>query len=173
MLMEVTINACQTTWGWVGMAASTAGVLRIILPVSSREGALAAVQRDWPGAQEGMNSHLATLHPKLERYFRGEDVSFQHEALDMQKASAFLVHVWSVVREIPRGQVRAYGWVAQQVGSPHGARAVGLATATNPFPLIVPCHRVVGKHGQLTGFGGGLEMKSRLLAMEGAHVRTE
>jgi methylated-DNA-[protein]-cysteine S-methyltransferase len=171
--MEVTISACQTAWGWVGMAASTAGLLRITLPVGSREGALAAVRRDWPGAQEGRNPHLATLQSKLERYFRGEDMSFQDEALDMQQASMFLTRVWDVVRAIPRGQVRSYSWVAQQVGSPRGARAVGLAMAINPFPIVVPCHRVVGKHGQLTGFGGGLEMKSRLLAMEGAHLRTE
>ena len=171
--MEVTISACQTAWGWVGMAASPTGLLRIILPVGSREGALAAVRRDWPGAQDGMNSHLATLQPRLERYFRGEDVSFQDEVLDMRQASAFLTRVWDVVRAIPRGQVRSYSWVAQQVGSPRGARAVGLAMAINPFPIVVPCHRVVGKHGQLTGFGGGLEMKSRLLAMEGARLPTE
>jgi methylated-DNA-[protein]-cysteine S-methyltransferase len=122
---------------------------------------------------EGTSPHLAALQPKLERYFRGEDVSFQDEALDIQEASSFLAHVWDVVRAIPRGQVRSYGWVAQQVGSPHGARAVGLAMAINPFPIVVPCHRVVGKHGQLTGFGGGLEMKSRLLAMEGVRLSTE
>ncbi len=170
--MEVTISVCQTAWGWVGTAASTRGLLRITLPVGSHEGALAAVRRDWPGAQEGINSHLATLQLKLERYFRGEDMSFQDEALDIQKASVFLARVWDVVRGIPRGQVRSYSWVAQQVGSPHGARAVGLAMAINPFPIVVPCHRVVGKHGQLTGFGGGLEMKSRLLAMEKARLPT-
>jgi methylated-DNA-[protein]-cysteine S-methyltransferase len=171
--MEVTISVFQTAWGWVGMATSTTGLLRISLPGSSREGALAAVRREWPGAQEGMNSHLAALQLKLERYFRGEDVSFQDEVLDTQRASAFLARVWDVVRAIPRGQVRSYSWVAQQVGSPRGARAVGLAMASNPFPIVVPCHRVVGKHGQLTGFGGGLEMKRRLLAMEGARLSTE
>jgi methylated-DNA-[protein]-cysteine S-methyltransferase len=173
MLMEVTVNAFQTAWGWVGMAASTAGLLRIILPVGSREAALAAARRDWPGAQVATNSHLATLQPKLECYSRGDDVSFRDEALDLQRASVFLTHVWEVVRGIPRGQVRCYSWVAQQVGSPRGARAVGLAMAINPLPIVVPCHRVIGKHGQLTGFGGGLEMKRRLLAMEGARLPTE
>lgn len=171
--MAVIISACQTAWGWVGMAVSTTGLLRIILPVGSREEALAAVQRDWPSAPEGVNPHLATLQPKLQRYFRGEGVGFQDEVLDLQGATAFLARVWDEVRAIPRGQVRSYSWVAQQVGSPRGARAVGLAMAINPFPIIVPCHRVVGKHGQLTGFGGGLEMKGRLLAMEGARLATE
>ena len=171
--MEVTINACQTAWGWVGVAVSATELLRIILPVASREGALATLLQDWPGAQQGMNAHLAQLQLKLQRYFRGEDVSFQDEALNMQRATEFLACVWDVVRAIPRGQVRSYSWVAQQVGSPHGARAVGRAMAINPFPIVVPCHRVVGKHGQLTGFGGGLDMKSRLLAMEGARLPTE
>jgi methylated-DNA-[protein]-cysteine S-methyltransferase len=60
----------------------------------------------------------------------------------------------------------AWGWVASQVGSPLAARAVGRAMATNPLPIVIPCHRVVGHHGQLTGFGGGLAMKRRLLDME-------
>jgi methylated-DNA-[protein]-cysteine S-methyltransferase len=171
--MEITINACQTAWGWVGMAVSTTGLLRITLPVGSREGALTTVRRDWPGAHEGMNFHLATLQLRLQRYFRGEDVSFRDEALDMQQATKFLAGVWDVVRAIPRGQVRSYSWVAQQVGSCRGARAVGRAMAINPFPIVVPCHRVVGQHGQLTGFGGGLEMKSRVLILEGAHLPTE
>jgi len=93
--------------------------------------------------------------------------------LDMQGATEFLARVWDVVRAIPRGQVRSYSSVAQQVGSPHGARAVGRAMDINPFPIVVPCHRVVGKHGQLTGFGGGLDMKSRLLALEGARLPTK
>ena len=168
--MDVTISACQTAWGWVGLAASTTGIVRIILPVGSREGAWAAVQRDWPGASGGTNSHLAALQLKLQRYFRGEDVSFQDQALDLQSATAFLARVWEVVRAIPRGEVRSYRWVAQQVGSSRGARAVGRAMAINPFPIVVPCHRVVGQHGELTGFGGGLEMKHRLLAMEGVHL---
>lgn len=173
MQMEITISACQTAWGWLGVAVTTTELVRIILPVASHEGALAALRRNWPGAQEGMNPHLATLHAQLQCYFRGEDVSFRDERLDLRGTTEFLARVWDVVRAIPRGQVRSYGWVAQQVGSPHGARAVGRAMATNPFPIVVPCHRVVGKHGQLTGFGGGLDMKSRLLAMEAARLPTE
>ena len=170
--MEVTISVCQTTWGWVGVAASATGLVRIHLPVGTREDALAALLRDWPDAQEGTNSHLETFQAKLQRYFGGEDVSFGDEVLDMQQATEFLARVWDVVRAIPRGQVRSYSWVARQVGSAQGARAVGRAMASNPFPIVVPCHRVVGQHGELTGFGGGLDMKYRLLAMEGACLPT-
>jgi len=68
------------------------------------------------------------------------------------------------------GQVRSYDWVARRAGSSRAARAVGQAMAANPFPVVVPCHRVVGKDGQLTGFAAGLDMKRRLLKMEGAPV---
>lgn len=166
--MKVTISACRTAWGWVGIAASSAGLLGTTLPATSKEKALAPLLHDWPGAQEGMNPFLAALHERLRRYFDGESVDFLDEALDVRNATAFRALVWDIVRSIPRGQVRSYSWVAAQSGSPRGARAVGRVMATNPFPIVVPCHRVVGQDGQLTGFGGGLDMKRRLLEMEGA-----
>jgi len=79
--------------------------------------------------------------------------------------------VWEVARAIPRGETRTYGQIARQVGSPRAARAVGQAMANNPWPVIVPCHRVLGSDGRLTGFGGGLEMKRRMLEMERASFR--
>jgi len=166
--MEITICACRTAWGWVGIAASSEGLLGTNLPAISREEALAPLLRQWPGAQEGMSPLLAALQEKLRRYFDGESVDFHGEALDVRNATKFQVRVWNVVRSIPRGQVRSYGWVAAQAGSPRGARAVGRAMATNPLPIVVPCHRVVGQGGQLTGFGGGLDMKRRLLELEAA-----
>ena len=69
---------------------------------------------------------------------------------------------------IPSGETRSYGWIAEKVGHPRAARAVGRVTATNPLPLVVPCHRVVGSNGSLTGYGGGLRMKEALLRAEGA-----
>ncbi len=74
--------------------------------------------------------------------------------------------VWLELTRIPFGETRGYGELAAQIGRPHAARAVGRANATNPLPLIVPCHRLVGANGALTGFGGGLELKARLLAHE-------
>ncbi len=164
--MEVTLAACLTTWGWLASAVSSGGLLGTTLPEASQERALARLVRQWSNAREGTTPHLEILHEKLQRYFGGEDVSFDNEALDTRLATPFQLRVWKVVRAIPRGQVRSYGWVAHQVGSPRGARAVGQAMAGNPFPIVVPCHRVVGRQGQLTGFGGGLDMKRRLLDLE-------
>lgn len=164
--MDVTINACLTVWGWVGSAASPQGLLGTTLPQPTREAALAHLLQRWPWAQEGMTLRLSALHERLQRYFRGEAVDLSAEVLDLSQATAFQVRVWEVVRAIPRGQVRSYSWVAKQVGSPLGARAVGRVMATNPMPIVVPCHRVVGQNGQLTGFGGGLDMKRRLLELE-------
>lgn len=166
--MEITISACRTAWGWVGVAATSAGLLGTTLPAISQEEALARLLHASPDAQEGMNPSIAALQEKLRRYFDGESVGFQEEALDVRNATPFQSLVWDVVRSIPRGQVRSYSWVATRSGSPRAARAVGRVMATNPFPIVVPCHRVVGQDGQLTGFGGGLDMKRRLLELEAA-----
>ena len=80
------------------------------------------------------------------------------------EGTEFQRRVWSVVAGIPCGETRSYSWVAERAGG--SPRAVGQALARNPFPFIIPCHRVVGKDGSLTGYAGGLELKRRLLEME-------
>jgi O-6-methylguanine DNA methyltransferase len=85
--------------------------------------------------------------------------------LDMRGAP-FERHVWAALRSIPRGQTASYGEIARQVGSPGASRAVGMANGANPVALIVPCHRVIGANGALTGYGGGLERKAWLLSHE-------
>lgn len=78
----------------------------------------------------------------------------------------FQEKVWQVLREIPYGETRTYGWIGESAGSPKGARAVGMACHSNPIMIVIPCHRVIGANGSLTGFGGGLEVKKRLLSLE-------
>lgn len=89
---------------------------------------------------------------------------------DMRRHSPFCQAVWKACAEIPRGQVRTYGWIARRIGKPGAARAVGRALGMNPFAPTVPCHRVVGADGNLTGFSapGGIKAKKRLLRKEGA-----
>ena len=85
----------------------------------------------------------------------------------------FQRRVWSALQTIPYGQTRSYGEIAEQVGSPGASRAVGLANGRNPVAIIVPCHRVIGAAGAMTGYGGGLERKRTLLDLEAknpAHV---
>ena len=165
--MDVVVKACLTSWGWVGTAASSVGLLGTALPMASRGEALAILLLRWPHAQEALSPLLASLHQTLSRYFEGERVDLTDVALDVRRATEFQLRVWDVVRSIPRGRVRSYKWVAVQAGSSLASRAVGRVMATNPFPIVVPCNRVVGQDGSLTGFGGGLEMKRRLLRMEG------
>jgi methylated-DNA-[protein]-cysteine S-methyltransferase len=111
---------------------------------------------------------VTALADKLRSYFDGEPVGFD-EPLDPAIGTGFQRQVWAITRSIPRGQTLAYGEIARRAGSGAGAaRAVGQAMAHNPWPPIVPCHRVVGSAGQLTGFGGGLDLKRRMLEMEQA-----
>lgn len=165
-LMPFKVNACKTAWGWVGIVSSSQGLLGTTLPQATREQVLASLLDRWPSAQEGLSPVIASLQEKLRHYFAGEPVDFRGVVLDPGQATAFQLAVWAVVRGIPRGQVQSYAWVAAQAGSPRAARAVGQAMARNPFPIVVPCHRVVGRDGGLTGFGGGLNMKRDLLRLE-------
>lgn len=101
---------------------------------------------------------------QLDAYFNGDLQEFDLE-LDMS-GTAFQRRVWNALRTIPYGETRSYGAIARQIGSPNAFRAVGLANGHNPIAVIVPCHRVIGANGSLTGFGGGLNRKSALLELE-------
>jgi len=101
---------------------------------------------------------------QLSAYFAGKlrdfDLKLTLHGTDFQKS------VWRLLLEIPFGETRSYGDLANQLGSPGASRAVGLANGSNPIPIIVPCHRVIGSTGKLTGFGGGIETKQFLLELE-------
>jgi O-6-methylguanine DNA methyltransferase len=169
---KVAMDSCQTAWGWVGIASSPGGLLALTLPEPTQERALKPLLERWDGEQLHDDPRLDGLKTKLQRYFDGQRVLFD-EPLDLRAATAFQGRVWSAVRDIPCGETRSYGQIARQVGSPGAARAVGQAMATNPLPIIVPCHRVIGSGGNLCGFGGGLDLKRRLLEMEGVPIGRE
>jgi len=101
---------------------------------------------------------------QLAEYFAGERTDFEL-SLDLV-GTAFQRTVWTALREIPYGQTCSYGEIARKIGSPGASRAVGLANGHNPIGIIVPCHRVIGANGSLTGYGGGLERKRMLLDLE-------
>ncbi len=164
-LKYITFN---TDMGWVGILASAKGLLDTTLPQRS--------------AQEthqllGESVNQATWSPRLfddlmERlkvYFSGRKAAFPDE-LDLSGATPFQREVWEATRLIPYGETRSYLWVAEQIKKPGAARAVGQALGRNPLAVIVPCHRVVASDGTLGGFGGGLEMKRRLLCLEASAI---
>lgn len=109
---------------------------------------------------------FAELRRQLREYFAGERQAFD---LDVAAVGTPFQHrVWAALREIPYGATVTYGELAARIGRPSAARAVGLANGRNPLSIVVPCHRVIGSGGVLTGYAGGLEVKRRLLAHEGA-----
>jgi methylated-DNA-[protein]-cysteine S-methyltransferase len=107
---------------------------------------------------------IQNVFDQIQKYLRGErkifDVQIRLRGTDFQKK------VWEELIKIPYGETRSYGEIAQQIGVPKGARAVGMANHNNPIPIIVPCHRVIGASGNLVGYGGGLDLKQKLLALE-------
>jgi len=105
------------------------------------------------------------LEASLQAFADGKPVRF-NIPLDLTAGTKFQQAVWRALLKIPRGETRSYGWVAKQIGKPRATRAVGSACGANPVPIIVPCHRVIAGDGSLGGFGGGLALKRRLLALE-------
>jgi methylated-DNA-[protein]-cysteine S-methyltransferase len=117
-------------------------------------------ERDWIATA----APLAPAVRQLREYFAGH-----RRAFDLALApagTAFQKRVWQALTAIPWGETISYGELARRIGNPRAARAVGLATGANPLPIVVPCHRVIGADGSLTGFGGGLAIKQMLLALE-------
>jgi len=108
---------------------------------------------------------LASCVKQLLEYFSGQRTTFDIQP-DFEGASPFNVKVWNALLEVPYGHTTSYGALAEKVGSPKGYQAVGLANKHNPIAIIVPCHRCIGKNGNLTGYFYGLDMKRALLQME-------
>jgi methylated-DNA-[protein]-cysteine S-methyltransferase len=112
------------------------------------------------------NGHfvLVEAERQLEEYFDGHRKEF---ALKLEfTGTAFQRKVWNALLTIPFGETRSYGQIARQIGNPNAVRAVGAANGRNPISIVMPCHRVVGATGKLVGFGGGLDAKAHLLALE-------
>jgi methylated-DNA-[protein]-cysteine S-methyltransferase len=107
---------------------------------------------------------------QLQSYFSGELTHF--DLLLNPQGTPFQLRVWQALREIENGQTESYGQLARRIGDAKASRAVGAANGRNPLPIVVPCHRVIGNDGSLTGFGGGIERKRFLLELEGSRRQT-
>jgi methylated-DNA-[protein]-cysteine S-methyltransferase len=159
----------STSMGWGGVVAGTAGLVEIFVPFGGKNAAeMTAQMRKLHPAIGGSNGLTERTSALLQRYFAGERVEFPLE-VDKSGFTPFQSRVYQVVAAIPYGCVKSYGEVAGEVGCKGAARGVGTAMARNPLPIIIPCHRVVGASGAMTGYSaaGGIASKGILLKMEG------
>ncbi|MEN6320778.1 MAG: methylated-DNA--[protein]-cysteine S-methyltransferase [Syntrophaceae bacterium] len=131
------------------------------------------IRHSFPNARRDSHNDIETISEKILKYMAGNIVEFSLSILDMGICSEFQKGVLNQTWMIPRGKVSTYGWLAGKLGMPKAARAVGTALATNPFPLVIPCHRVIRSDGSLGGYGGGLKMKKALLSMEGIEFESK
>lgn len=167
-----------TAFGTCGLAWNRAGLAGFQLPeedVAATERRLAQRARTTPAA-EPRPEWVRRLVEQVQAHLEGRPHDFRDVPLDWSLVSAFQEAVYRRTREIPAGAKRSYGEVARLLDlGPAAARAVGVALATNPWPLIVPCHRIVAADGRMTGFSapGGVRTKTRLLALEGAELLSE
>ena len=153
---------------------SALGPLHLAASPQGLAGVWFADQRHAPPRLQGPDAWpLQADHPtllraqqQLEAYFAGQQLDFDLP-LDLSSGTEFQQAVWRALLRIPRGRSTAYGALAQELGKPQAARAVGAAVGRNPLSIIVPCHRVLGAQGGLTGYAGGLPRKVALLQLEG------
>lgn len=113
---------------------------------------------------------LTHAQERLARYFAGEPLEAWNIPIQIDMGTPFQKKVWDIIQQIPYGEVQSYQWIADQIGKPKAARAVGNAVGTNPVSIFIPCHRVIRSNGALGGYGGGLERKQQLLAIEGHNI---
>ena len=167
-MIELVATCFPTPYGWCGIVQATAGLQRIYLPEPDRGAVLDRMAGHYPGMRR-QDSCFKEVVREFQRYFNGEMPCFDCR-LDFSRATVFQKKVWRATRAIACGQVRTYGWLARKIGSPRAMRAVGAALGSNPFPIIIPCHRVIRQDGGLGGFSavGGVGLKRELLRLEGA-----
>jgi methylated-DNA-[protein]-cysteine S-methyltransferase len=163
-MFDTAVGSCAVAWG-------ADGILGTWLPGSSPEATRRSVLRRHPDAVESSPStDVAHAIERITRLLAGEDVDLRDVRLDLHGVPEFLLAVYDVARSIPRGATMTYGEIAARAGQPGAAQAVGQAMGRNPFPIVVPCHRVVAAGGGNGGFSapGGVDTKLRLLSIEGA-----
>jgi len=168
MSEELRYSGIETVFGEINIVwkeATYLKVQRIILPHQVH-----TLEEKLPHAKKSVNPNISRLLDSIALFLEGEEVSFDLELMDLDLCSYFQQKVLLAEYGITRGSISTYSRIARHIGKPKAARAVGNALASNPFPLIIPCHRAVRSDGSLGGYQGGLEMKRRLLEMEGVRV---
>ena len=158
--MDLLYCFCATPLGRLKLVASERGLVAVLWADDN------PARVPLPACVYGEHAHLAAAEQQLQEYFAG---TRQHFTLPMDmRGTAFQKSVWAALQAIPFSQTCSYGQLAWQLGNPAATRAVGAANGRNPLSIIVPCHRVVGATGKMTGFAGGTSAKQYLLQLEEA-----
>ena len=165
----LTLDRIATPVGEVLMVTDARGAVRALDFIDYAERMTRLLARHAPGAVVVEGRAPAAARQAVEAYFNG-DVRALDAVTVTTGGTAFQRRVWAALRAIPAGETRSYGQLAAAIGAPRAVRAAGLANGQNPVAVIVPCHRVIGANGTLTGYAGGLERKRWLLAHEGVEV---
>lgn len=165
---ELYFSLYETSFGFGAVVANNQGLIRVLTPFSNliNPEMKQKIAEMYPTAHS-VNATTESAAILLSRYFKGEAVQFEL-SLDFAGLTSFRKAVYEIVRQIPFGQTKCYSQIAAEAGRQRAARGVGMAMSVNPFPIIIPCHRVIGKSGELVGFSapGGVWTKQRLLLME-------
>ncbi|KAF0135338.1 MAG: methylated-DNA-protein-cysteine S-methyltransferase [Candidatus Saganbacteria bacterium] len=149
----------------MGVVASEKGLHMVVLPYDS----IKNVKKELEGHYIELirnDDSLKDISLRIIEYFSGKEVDFNIK-MDFDGSTDFELKVWDAVMGIPRGEVRSYEWISKHIGFPKKVRAVGQALSRNRLPVVIPCHRVVKKYGDIGGFSRGVNMKRLLLKLEG------
>ncbi|WP_293904499.1 methylated-DNA--[protein]-cysteine S-methyltransferase [Phenylobacterium sp.] len=166
----LTLERIATPIGTALVVTDEAGVLRAFNWTDYEAAMLGWIRRRYPKA--ALSEGRGPLGPVFDAYFAGRIDAFETVAWE-GAGTAFQRQVWAALCTIPAGETWSYAQLAARIGRPTAVRAVGLANGSNPVALVVPCHRVIGSNGALTGYGGGLSRKRWLLEHEGARFREQ
>ena len=165
-LFETAIGHCGLAWG-------ERGIVGVQLPQASEARTRERLAKRFPRARaEPPPPHIAEIAAAITELLTGEPVDLTGVVLDETGLPDFDRAAYAIARAVPPGQTITYGEIAARIGDPHAARAVGRAMGANPFPIIMPCHRVLGADGRMGGFSaaGGIVTKARLLSIERARI---
>lgn len=171
-LQEIYYDIFDSPIGTILVASTRLGLCLISINIEGRVGAFRELSL-WTNYKPAryIKGH-SDIKGALKRYLNGERIDFNIN-IDTSTLGAtdFQRRVWMGLCTIPYGETRSYKWLAERVGCPNGFRAVGQANGKNPLPIIIPCHRVINSNGSIGGYSGGVEIKKRLLAIEGIKIK--
>ena len=166
--MNLTHCIFETKFGWMGLQKDDIGLIKSTIPTYSRETCLEEVLS--PDKSSVLKIYeFMNLIERIQKYLSGSSDDFKEISVSVGKNGSFFEKSWLACREVPAGETRSYSWLAVQAGNSKATRAAGQAMANNPLPIIIPCHRIIGKSGNLTGYGKGskhLLLKEKLIEIE-------